>query len=222
MRPRGIILASTSPYRRELLSRLGLPFRSVSPDYEERGASSRDEVSAEAAIAIAKEHAIGKADSLLRRLPDDLILASDQVCECEGRVLGKAGTEERAVQQLLHLAGKEHRLHTAVVLLGGPDVDRPGSSGTFPEMREGVVTTRIRMRPLTEAQVRYYVTKERPLDSAGSYYSEKLGIALFERFETVDPTAIIGLPLTLVCTLLADAGVDVLNPDTWPVEGEPR
>ncbi|MCB9465491.1 MAG: Maf family protein [Candidatus Eisenbacteria bacterium] len=212
MRPKGIVLASTSPYRRDLLSRLGFPFRCVSPPYEERRFDTRDDMTPAAAAAIALEHALGKAQSLGPSSRDELVIASDQVCECEGRILEKAGTEERAVRQLLYLSGKEHRLHTAVAVLRVPD---GGPDGTG----HGVVTTRVQMRRLTEAQIRFYVSKERPLDSAGSYYSETLGIALFERFETPDPTAIIGLPLTLVCSLLEEAGVDVLNPETWPEGG---
>ena len=212
MRHQGIVLATTSRYRRELLARFGLPFESVTPDYEEESLSSQVRVTPEVGSRIAFVHARGKAESLAYRYPCHLILASDQVCECDGLALEKAGSEDRAREQLRHLSGKEHRLHTAVVLLDTDSKTR----------REDVIVTTLRMRELTDGEIDYYVGKERPLDSAGSYYSEKLGIALFEELVTSDATAIVGLPLITVRRLLAEVGVDVLRPETWPPGPEPE
>ncbi len=199
-----IVLASTSPYRRELLARLGLPFVTASPSFDEQKASG--EVSDEQARALALTNARGKAESLAASHAGALILASDQVCYCQGRVLSKAGTKEKAIEQLSFLAGRTHALHTAVVAYG---VDSN-------ETAEELVTSSPTLRSLQESQIRHYVDTEEPLDSAGSYYSESLGVALFEKLETSDPTAIIGLPLTSVTRLLSHFGVDVLNPNTWP------
>ena len=197
-----LILASTSPYRRELLARLLVPFRCVHPTFEEIHPA---EASPEEARAIALRNARGKVESLREAFPGRLILGSDQVCECEGRLLGKAGTEERAVEQLGWLVGREHRLHTAVALL----------EATTGALESEVMTTRLRIRDLSPNQLRAYVRKELPIDAAGSYYSEGLGIVLFEYLRGDDPTAVIGLPLTLVCRLLERHGLGPLG-ETGP------
>lgn len=208
MRAPGLVLASTSPYRRELLARLGVPFESLAPDFDEARPDGRS-VSSEEAGRIARGHAAGKARSLEKRCPGRLVLASDQVCECAGRVLGKAGDAARAEAQLRFLAGREHRLHTAVVLLD----TRSG------ERREEVVVTTVHFRALSDPEIEFYVRRETPFDSAGGYYSERLGVALFESVVTADPTAIIGLPLIATVSLLASVGLDVLRPETWPISG---
>lgn len=193
-----LVLASTSPYRRELLARLQIPFQCARPQFQE---VARSAGSAEEASAIALQNARGKVESLRGGFPGSLILGSDQVCESDGRILHKAGTKERAKEQLAWLAGREHRLHTAVALL---------DAGTG-EVDSGIALTHLRVRPLSPEQVERYVEAELPLDSAGSYYSEGLGIALFEYLRGDDPTAIIGLPLTLVCRLLERHGLDPLD-----------
>lgn len=195
MERRALLLASTSPYRRALLERLGIAFETAAPSFVEED-RPRGVVDASSALDLARRNAVGKARSLAERYPRHLILGSDQVCECDGRILGKAGSPERALDQLKFLAGREHRLHTAVVL--------------FDPMEDGVdlehVTTTVRMRALSEPRLRRYVAREVPIDTAGSYYSEGLGIALFDSLEGDDPTAIIGLPLLHVCRLLERAG----------------
>ena len=140
-------------------------------------------------------HAVGKALSLRESYPQALILACDQLGECEGRVLAKPGTEARAREQLRFLAGKEHRLHNAVALLDARDG----------RLLYEMVTSRLRMRPLTGERIDRYVELERPVDSAGSYRSESLGVALFESMGGDDPTAIIGLPLLWVVIALYTA-----------------
>lgn len=202
----GIVLASTSRYRRELFARLGLPFEVAAPAFEEATVPAGTHVGGEEALLLALEHARGKARSLASTYPRHLIVASDQVCECEGRILDKAGSADRAREQLAFLAGREHRLHTAVVIAD----TRAGVE------HDEVVTTRARMRSLDGEEIARYVELDSPLDSAGSYYSEGLGVALFERFTTEDPTAIIGLPLIAVRRLLSRCGVEVLRPETWP------
>lgn len=202
MSHRRLVLASTSVFRRDLLARLRLPFETAAPRFDELSPPPGP-ADADTVRALVRENAVGKALSLRDSYPDALILASDQLGECEGRVLAKPGTVERAVEQLLHLAGKEHRLHNAVVLL---------------ETRDGrlvqeLMTSRLRMRSLTEERIRRYVELERPLQSAGSYLSEALGVALFDSLGGDDPTAIIGLPLTSVVRLLERFGVSPLDPD---------
>lgn len=193
---RRIVLASTSPYRKRLLRRLGLPFRASRPDFEERAPRA-----GETPRAYARAMAAGKARSLRERFPDALILGSDQVAWCEGRILRKPGTRERAVRQLLALSGKEHRLVTAVALLDA-------KTGTE---RIEVVTNRMKLRKLTRAEAGAYVDRDDPVDCAASYKTERLGVALFEFMRGDDPTAIEGLPLITVCRLLREAGVKVLG-----------
>lgn len=195
-----VILASTSPYRRELLARLRIPFDAAAPRFEELPAPSGPVGPAEVRRLVL-ENARGKAASLRADYPAALLLASDQVGECEGRVLTKPLTEERAVEQLLFLRGREHRLHTAVVLLEA----RTG------RLVEDVVVTPMSLRELTERQLRRYVQLEQPLQCAGSYVSEALGVVLFERMGGEDPTAIVGLPLIAVTSMLREFGVDPLG-----------
>jgi septum formation protein len=198
---RRLVLASTSVFRRDLLARLRLPFETAAPGFQEI-LPPTGPVDADAVRAVVRENAVGKALSLREVYPDALILASDQLGECEGRVLAKPGTEERAREQLRFLAGKEHRLHNAVALLDTRDG----------RLVHELVTSRLWMRPLAEERIRRYVELERPLHSAGSYLSESLGIALFDSLSGDDPTAIIGLPLTAVVRLLERFGVSPLDP----------
>ena len=193
-----LVLASTSPYRRDLLARLRIPFECARPEFAE---AAPTEGSFEEARELARSNARGKAASLCEGFPGSLILGSDQVCESDGRILHKAGTKERAIEQLRWLAGREHRLHTAVALIDS----RTG------EIETEIEVTHLRIRDLSAERIAYYVETELPLDSAGSYYSEGLGIALFEYSRGDDPTAIIGLPLTKVCRLLERRGLGPLD-----------
>ena len=193
---REIVLASGSPYRRRLLRRLGIPFRWARPRFEEP-----DPGEGESAFVYTRRMALGKARSLAKRFPRALILGSDQVAVCEGRILRKPGDPERAVRQLLRLAGREHRLVTAVALVDA-------ASG---RERWRVVSNRMRIRPLKRAEARAYVARDDPVDCAGSYKTESLGIALFEYLRGDDPTAIEGLPLTVVARMLEEVGVRVLG-----------
>lgn len=182
-----LVLASTSVYRRELLSRLGVPFTAAAPACDEE--ALKDPTLSPPALAahLARE----KARSLVPRWPQAYILGSDQLVEIDGAVLGKPGTAERATQQLLQLSGRSHRLVTAFALVG------PGDA-----IAEHVDIHTLHMRSLTRVECERYVAADRPLDCAGSYKIEARGIALMERIEGGDFTAIMGLPLIAVTTAL--------------------
>ncbi len=186
----GLILASTSRYRRALLERLRVPFETLAPAWEEVRLGDAD--------GTVRANALGKARAAAAILPGAAILASDQVAWCAGRILEKPGTPKAAREQLAWLAGREHTLHTCVVLR------LPDGSET-----EQLVIARLRVRPLRPDQIDAYVRLDAPLDCAGSYKTESLGIALFDSMQCDDPTAIEGLPLISVCRLLRDAGWEI-------------
>jgi septum formation protein len=186
-----LVLASTSIYRQELLTRLGVPFTAVAPACDEE--ALKDPALAPAALAshLARE----KALSVAPRWPEAHVLGSDQLVEIAGEVLGKPGSREAALAQLLRLAGKAHRLITAFAL-ACPD----GS------LLEHVDVHTLHMRALTQLELERYVGADLPLDCAGSYKIEARGIALFERIEGADFTAITGLPLIALASVLRARG----------------
>jgi septum formation protein len=190
-----LVLASTSPYRRELLSRLGIPFVAAAPTVEE------DHELDLPTDEFVQELAEQKAKSLAAQFPRALIIGSDQVAELDGERLFKPGTVDRAVDQLTVLTGRTHRLVTGLVLFE-PETGRTERALHVQQMT---------MRPLSEEAVVAYVNRDRPLDCAGAYKVEGLGIALFSRMEGSDFTGIIGLPLTEVVALLERFGVEVLT-----------
>jgi septum formation protein len=194
-----LILASTSIFRSDLLKRLRIPFRVAAPSYSE--VSPAEPVTPETVRTAVLENAVGKGLSVAAAHPRALILASDQLGECEGRLLAKPGTPERALEQLSRLSGKEHRLHTAVVLVRAETGERSGE----------VITNTLRMRALPESALRRYLELEDARFCAGSYISEGLGVALFESLGGDDPTAVIGLPLIATTRLLEAAGISVLG-----------
>ncbi|MBK8974331.1 MAG: septum formation protein Maf [Planctomycetes bacterium] len=187
-----LVLASTSPYRRQLLERLGVPFECVAPDVDERAALGAGLAPVELAILLAKR----KALAVSGRRPGALVIGSDQVCALDGRVLDKPGDPERNLAQLTELAGRTHELCTAVCIARDAE-----------PLREFVDRTRLTMRPLDRARLARYVARDRAIDCAGGYKLEAAGAALFERVETADPTAIIGLPLMRLCIELDALGV---------------
>jgi septum formation protein len=194
-----LVLASTSRYRRELVERLGIPVEVMAPDFDERAAEAA--LAPCSAEALACALAAGKARSLAPQLEDALVIGADQIAEIDGERLHKPGSEENARAQLRRLAGRTHRLVTAVTLLRTRDL-----------RAETVVDVHhLTMRPLSDGAIARYVERDRPLDCAGSYKIEALGIALFERVAGDDFTAVIGLPLTAVVTLLARLDVHVLG-----------
>lgn len=191
---RTLLLASTSPYRRELLERLGLPFRSVNPEVEE--SLIVGEPPAERALRLAEE----KARAAGLRSGDALIIGSDQVASLHGAILRKPGSYQNALIQLQKLSGQTARFDTAIALLD----TRSG------EIRRELVACTVTYRSLTQAQIETYVAEEQPYDCAGSAKAERLGIALLSSINSSDPTALIGLPLIALTSLLFDAGMPVL------------
>lgn len=187
-----LILASTSAYRRALLERLGLPFDTARPDVDETPLP--DESPAALAVRLAR----AKAEAVATGAGDAWTIGSDQVAELDGRPLGKPGTAENAVTQLRAMSGREVRFHTALCL-AGPDGRR----------FEHLDLTVVRFRTLGEDEIARYVERERPLDCAGSFKCEGLGIALFEAIDNRDPTALVGLPLIATARLLREAGFAV-------------
>jgi len=195
---RRLVLASTSRYRRLLLERLGVPFIAVAPGTEE--APLVDEAPAATAFRLAE----AKARSIAAMHPDALIIGSDQVADCEGRPIGKPGNHERAVAQLTELSGRTVVFHTGLALLDAV-------SG---QCQTALVDVRSTFRFLSAAEIDAYLRRERPYDCAGSVRSEALGIALFESIESDDPTALIGLPLIRLTSMLRAAGIAVLSRST--------
>lgn len=191
-----LVLASTSRYRRELLSRLGIPFEVLSPDVDETP------LPGETPSTTALRLSVRKAQAAAAVYPDALIIGSDQVLMLDSEQLGKPGDFDKAFAQLKKMQGKAMVFHTALTLLNS----RSGRIQT----RD--VPTVVHIRPLTDAQIAAYLHKEQPYDCAGSARSEALGIALMERMDSPDPTALIGLPLMALIGMLMDEGIDVL---TW-------
>ena len=185
-----LILASTSPYRRAQLGLLRLPFRCVAPGVDETAI----ETDRSEPVALALRLARAKAEAVASREPGAVVIGGDQLVAFEGRVLGKPGTADRAVEQLLEMAGHEHQLVTAVAV-----ADRDGVEAV-------TEVSRLWVRSLTRDEAARYVAADRPLDCAGSYKIESLGIALFDRIEASDHTAIVGLPLLAVCRMLRARG----------------
>ena len=190
-----LVLASTSRYRRELLSRLGLPFRAVAPQVEETPRPG------EAPRALACRLAQAKAEAVAAQCPGALVIGSDQVAELDGRALGKPGSVAAAEAQLAASSGRSVRFHTALCL-----VDTRGAAAA-PTLACDL--TRVVFRALSHEDIARYVAAERPLDCAGSFKAEGLGIGLFERIENEDPTALIGLPLIALARMLRAVGVAV-------------
>lgn len=187
-----LVLASTSPYRRELLARLGIDFDAVAPGVDESPLSGEKPEDLVARLAIAK------AEAGARDTPDALVIGSDQTANLEGRALGKPGTEAAAIRQLHATAGHEIVYCTAVA------VHKPGH-----ESRVHLDISRVRLRQLGTDEIRRYIEAEQPLDCAGALKLEGLGIALCEYIKTSDPTALIGLPLIATAHLLRAHGIAI-------------
>jgi len=186
-----LVLASTSRYRRDLLERLGLPFDCARPQVDETAEGD------EAPLALAARLASAKAAEVAARHPGSWVIGSDQVADLNGQPLGKPGTVEAACAQLAAMSGQTVRFHTAISLI------RDGES------LSAMDTTQVRFRALQAPEIARYVAIEQPLDCAGSFKCEGLGISLFEAIDSRDPTALIGLPLIELCGLLRRAGFAV-------------
>jgi septum formation protein len=187
-----IVLASTSPFRRELLSRLALPFECTAPDIDE---SRRPH---EAPLELVRRLSEAKARA---GAPDfqTLVIGSDQVATVGDDVLGKPGTHENAVAQLRRLSGRSVTFLTGLCLLNTATNESQGD----------VIPFRVHFRTLSEEQIERYLRHEQPYNCAGSFKSEGLGITLFRRMEGDDPTALVGLPLIRLTDMLKKAGVSL-------------
>ncbi len=189
-----LVLASTSPYRRDLLARLRLPFEITAPQVDETP------LSGESPEATAVRLAQLKARAGASRYPDALIIGSDQVADVDGYRLDKPGTHARAAEQLALVSGRAIVFNTALVLLNA-------ATGM---LHTRLVPTRVSFRHLAPEQIEAYLRQEQPFDCAGSAKSEGLGIALIRAIEGEDPTALVGLPLIALVDLLALEGVQVV------------
>ncbi len=191
---RRLILASTSPFRRDLLARLGLPFDVQAPDVEETRLDGE-----EAPVLVARLAEL-KARAVARREPAGLIIGSDQAAVLDGAIIGKPGDHRQATAQLRQASGRTVTFYTGLCLLDSASGQRQLAVESF----------RVVFRALTPAGIESYLRRERPYHCAGSFKSEGLGIALFDRLEGDDPTSLIGLPLIRLTRMLETAGVAVL------------
>ncbi len=188
---RPLILGSTSPYRRELLARLGLPFSTEAPNVDEApqpGEAPRD---------LALRLALAKAREVAGRHPQAIVIGSDQVADLAGEPLGKPGTHERAVAQLRRMRGHSVVFQTALAVVCADT----GFAQT------DLAAVQVRFRDLSDDEIERYLLAERPYDCAGSAKSEGLGIALLDAIHNDDPTALVGLPLIRTARLLRAAGL---------------
>ena len=189
-----LILASTSRYRRELLERLRVPFTVHAPEVDETPCFG------EAPAALARRLALDKALAVARLHPQALVLGCDQVADLDGAPLGKPGSHERAVEQLLAMSGRVVRFETAVA---GVCLARGYEA-------QALVPVTVHVRRLTLAEIEHYLRTEQPYDCAGSAKAETLGIALLDAVSSDDPTALVGLPLIRTCAMLRAVGIDPL------------
>lgn len=189
----GLVLGSTSPFRRALLEKLRLPFVTVAPEVDERAHSG------ESAEALVTRLAEAKARAAAAAYPDALVIGSDQVACIDGDVLGKPGDRERAIAQLQRAAGRVVTFHTGLCLYNAR-TDRA---------RVVCEPFRVHFRSLTDEHIARYVDAEQPFDCAGSFKSEGYGITLFDRLDGDDPNALIGLPLIRLVRLLGEEGIDL-------------
>jgi len=192
---RPLILGSTSRYRHELLSRLRWPFEVMAPEVDETP------LAGEAPKDLATRLALAKARAVAVQFPQALVIGSDQVADLRGQPLGKPGTHERARAQLRQMSGQTVVFQTALAVVcqasGFEQVD--------------LAPVQVQFRDLSDAEIEHYLLTEQPYDCAGSAKSEGLGIALLERIDNDDPTALIGLPLIRTCRLLRAAGLPLLS-----------
>jgi septum formation protein len=188
-----LVLASTSPYRRELLARLQITFEVSAPDADETPLPD------EAPAATAERLSLAKARAVSDRFRDALIIGSDQVAYCDTRCYGKPGSRENAHRQLAELSGKTVVFHTGLCLL---------NAATGRSHLRGVATE-VRFRELSDAEIGRYLDREDALNCAGSARSEALGISLLEWMRSDDPTALVGLPLIALCDMLRSEGISL-------------
>ncbi|MFM2210088.1 MAG: Maf family nucleotide pyrophosphatase [Burkholderiaceae bacterium] len=192
---RTLILGSTSRYRRELLSRIGVPFETAAPQVDETP------LPGETPAQIARRLALAKARAVARRFPQAVVIGSDQVADLAGEPLGKPGTHERATEQLRRMRGRTVVFQTALAVV----CEATGFTA------EDLVPVEVRFRDLSDTEIEHYLRAEQPYDCAGSAKSEGLGIALLEAIHSDDPTALVGLPLIRTCRMIRAAGIELLG-----------
>jgi septum formation protein len=191
---RALVLGSTSPYRRELLERLRVPFTVAAPDVDETP------LPGELPLALAQRLALAKAQAVAAKFPHAVVIGSDQVADLHGEPLGKPGTHARATDQLRRMRGQVVVFQTALAVVCV-------ETGF---VQQDVAAVRVLFRDLSDAEIEAYLIAEQPYDCAGSAKSEGLGIALLERIDNDDPTALIGLPLIRTARMIRAAGVKLL------------
>lgn len=192
--PTKLVLASTSPYRRELLGRLGLPFETANPQTDETPSPGENPEATALRLSEAKARAVAAA------FPDALIIGSDQVAVMDGHVFGKPGGHDAAVEQLRQLRGRTVNFYTGLCLLNA----RTGHTHV-----RGVPTL-VTFRDLSDDEIENYLRREQPYNCAGAAKSEGLGIALLKSMQGDDPNALVGLPLIALCDMLRAEGVAIL------------
>lgn len=190
-----LVLASTSPFRQSLLEKLGLPFIIAAPNSDET--PLKDEEARHLVVRLAQQ----KAQSLAGRFPNHLIIGSDQVCVLDGHITGKPLTEENARWQLAKASGHIVTFYTGLALYNSATGQLQTECEPFD----------VHFRRLSAAEIDRYVDKERPLNCAGSFKSEGLGITLFDRLSGRDPNALVGLPLIALCQMLRNEGINPLG-----------
>jgi septum formation protein len=186
-----LILASTSPYRRELLLRLGLPFQTARPDVDETP------IPGESPSQLSQRLAEAKAQAVARNFPNAWVIGSDQVAELNGDAIGKPENFERAADQLSAASGQRMNFYSAFCVMRWEPR----------KLIAAMDTTRVQFRRLSSSDIEQYLHKEQPYDCAGSFKSEGLGISLFDSIDSNDPTGLIGLPLISLCKALRQAGL---------------
>lgn len=192
---RPLVLGSTSPYRRELLARLRIPFTVAAPDVDETPNPG------ETPMQLACRLAMAKARAVAAQFPASVVIGSDQVADLDGLPLGKPGTHARAVKQLRQMRGKTVIFQTAVAVVC--------QESKFAQM--DLAQVKVKFRDLSDAEIEAYLLAETPYDCAGSAKSEGLGIILLDAIENDDPTALVGLPLIRTCQMLSAAGIELLG-----------
>jgi MAF protein len=192
--PQQLVLASTSPFRKQLLEKLHLSFVTEKPNLDETAQAG------ETALQLVERLAIEKAQAISPSYEDALVIGSDQVCMNSGRILGKPGNFENAFQQLKAASGKSITFYTGLALVNS-------KTGNIQSLVEPFV---VQFRELTDEMITNYLNKEQPYNCAGSFKSEGYGICLFDAFEGKDPNSLIGLPLISLIKMLENEGKQVV------------
>jgi len=193
--PRDLVLGSTSAYRRALLERLRIPFTVAAPDLDE--STLPGETPQQTAVRLA----LAKAQAVAQSRQTSVVIGSDQVADLHGEALGKPGNFERARSQLQRMSGQTVLFHTAVAVV----------CPALQFVEQALVPVQVKFRTLSEAEISHYLLAETPYDCAGSAKSEGLGIALLERIDNSDPSALVGLPLIETARMLRAAGIPILG-----------